>query len=62
MGAGLRAGDADRQGAIEILKAAYADGRLDQDELEQRPSVPSPRAPPPTWMPCSPTSAPPAGH
>ena len=34
--AGLRVGHAERQRAIELVKAAYADGRLDQDELEQR--------------------------
>lgn len=35
-GAALRVGHAERQRAIELLKAAYADGRLDQDELERR--------------------------
>ena len=34
--AGLRVGDAGRQRAIELLKAAYADGRVDRDELDDR--------------------------
>jgi DUF1707 SHOCT-like domain len=32
----LRVGHAERQRAIEILESAYADGRLDHAELEQR--------------------------
>lgn len=34
--AALRVGHAERQQAIELVKAAYADGRLDRDELEDR--------------------------
>ncbi len=34
--AGLRAGHADRELVLEALTAAYADGRLDLDEFEQR--------------------------
>jgi len=32
----LRASDADRDRVIELLRAAVADGRLDQDEFEER--------------------------
>jgi hypothetical protein len=32
----LRASDADRDRVIELLRAAVADGRLDQDEFDQR--------------------------
>jgi Domain of unknown function (DUF1707) len=32
----LRAGDADRERVIEVLKAAFVQGRLDHDELESR--------------------------
>jgi hypothetical protein len=32
----LRASDADREAAIERLRAAALDGRLDDDELEER--------------------------
>jgi len=34
--AALRVGRAERQQAVELLKDGYADGRLDQAELEQR--------------------------
>ncbi len=34
--AGLRVGHAGRQRAIDLLKTAYADGRLDRDELDDR--------------------------
>jgi len=33
---GLRAGHADRERAIDVLKAAFAEGRLDQDEYTER--------------------------
>jgi len=32
----LRAGNADRERAIDVLKAAFAEGRLDQDEYTDR--------------------------
>jgi Domain of unknown function (DUF1707) len=32
----LRAGDADRERVIEVLKAAFVQGRLDHDELDSR--------------------------
>jgi hypothetical protein len=32
----LRAGHADRERAIDVLKAAFAEGRLDQDEYTDR--------------------------
>jgi Domain of unknown function (DUF1707) len=32
----LRAGHADRERAIDVLKAAFAEGRLDQDEYTER--------------------------
>jgi hypothetical protein len=32
----LRAGHADRERAIDVLKAAFAEGRLDQDEYVER--------------------------
>jgi len=32
----LRAGYADRERAIDVLKAAFAEGRLDQDEYTER--------------------------
>jgi len=32
----LRAGHADRERAIDVLKAAFAEGRLDQDEYAER--------------------------
>jgi Domain of unknown function (DUF1707)/Domain of unknown function (DUF4190) len=32
----LRASDADREAAVERLRAAAVDGRLDSDELEER--------------------------
>jgi Domain of unknown function (DUF1707) len=32
----LRAGHADRERAIDVLKAAFAEGRLDQDEFTER--------------------------
>ncbi len=32
----LRASDADRERAVDVLKAAFAEGRLTQDEFEQR--------------------------
>jgi Domain of unknown function (DUF1707) len=32
----LRASTADRERAIDVLKAAFAEGRLDQDEYEER--------------------------
>ncbi|GAA3529318.1 hypothetical protein AFL01nite_01370 [Aeromicrobium flavum] len=34
--AGIRAGDLDRETAIEALREAYADGRLDRVEFDQR--------------------------
>jgi len=34
--AGLRASDADRAVVQEVLTEAYADGRLDHDELDAR--------------------------
>lgn len=34
--AGVRASDADREVALEILREAYADGRLDRPEHDQR--------------------------
>ncbi len=34
--AGIRAADADRETALEALREAYADGRLDRGEYEQR--------------------------
>ncbi len=30
----LRASDADRERAVDVLKAAFAEGRLTQDEFE----------------------------
>jgi hypothetical protein len=35
----LRASDADRDVVLEVLAEAYADGRLDRDELEVRTAV-----------------------
>ena len=35
----LRASDLDRNVALDALSAAYADGRLDREEHEQRCSV-----------------------
>jgi hypothetical protein len=32
----LRASDADREHVIDTVKTAFADGRLDQDELDDR--------------------------
>jgi hypothetical protein len=32
----IRASDADREAAVELLRAAAIDGRLDSDELEER--------------------------
>lgn len=32
----LRAGDADRERALDALRTAYADGRIDDDERERR--------------------------
>jgi hypothetical protein len=34
--AGIRAGDRDRETAVEALREAYADGRLDRVEFDQR--------------------------
>ena len=34
----LRIADADRERAVELLRAAAAEGRLDSDELEERVS------------------------
>lgn len=32
----MRAGDADRERTVDVLKAAFAEGRLDQDEYYER--------------------------
>jgi hypothetical protein len=32
----MRAGDADRERTVDVLKAAFAEGRLDQDEYIER--------------------------
>ncbi|MBA4610002.1 DUF1707 domain-containing protein [Aeromicrobium sp. Marseille-Q0843] len=34
--AGIRAGDQDRETAVEALREAYADGRLDRTEFDRR--------------------------
>ena len=34
-----RASDADRERAVDVLKAAFAEGRLDQDEYAERVSM-----------------------
>lgn len=34
--AGIRAGDRDRETAVEALREAYADGRLDRTEFDRR--------------------------
>src|SRR5215471_276552 len=34
--AGLRASHADRERVIDLLKAAFVQGRLDRDELDER--------------------------
>lgn len=33
---GIRASDADRESAVEVLRAAYAEGRLTLDEFDDR--------------------------
>jgi uncharacterized membrane protein len=35
-GGGLRASDADRERAVEVLKAGYAEGRMPKDEYDAR--------------------------
>jgi Domain of unknown function (DUF1707) len=52
----LRASDADREQAISVLKAAFAQGRLTKGEFDARVGTRSPRRPARTWLGSLPTS------
>ena len=45
----LRASDADREQVIDVIKAAFVDGRVTKDELDTRVSQTWSLAPTPSW-------------